>query len=355
MSETPEESTNPGLDDPITEESLVGRLLDGRYELRELIATGAMGAVYRAHQRGMGRWVALKVLHEDLDAEDAVVKRFYREMQATARIEHPNTVRIYDFGHAEDGALFLVMELLTGRTLADVMVDEGPLTAARTARIGAQIAGALAAARREGVVHRDLKPENIFLSAEYGPSDWVKVFDFGLAQLEGTHPVDKTEGGARVGTPLYMAPEYIQNRVADYHADLYALGVLLYEMVVGKPPFTGNPQEVMDKHVRQPPPRAADNASQYCPIWMDKLIARLLRKDPAGRPHDPARVARILERGAVREAAIEAGHVHPVAPRAEGFPVVWLVLALVVPLFALGCGGAALAALGVMGAWLAVG
>jgi len=350
MPETPEESTSPGRDDP---ESLVGRLLDGRYELRELIATGAMGAVYRALQRGMGRRVAVKLLHEHLGAEDDVVKRFYREMQATARIEHPHTVRIYDFGHTQDGGLFLVMELLSGRTLADVMVDEAPFSATRAARIGAQIASALAAARREGVVHRDLKPENIFLSTQYGPRDWVKVFDFGLAQMEDTRPEDRTEGGARVGTPLYMAPEYIQNRVADYHADLYALGVVLYEMVVGKPPFTGNPREVMEKHVHQAAPRAADNAAQYCPIWLDKLIANLLRKDPAERSHDPDRVARILERGAVREAAIEAGHVQPVAP--EGPSVLLWVLALAVPLFALGCSGGVLAALGAMGAWLLVG
>jgi len=355
MSQTPEESTGPSLEDPVTEESQVGRLLDGRYELRTVIASGAMGVIYRAAQRGMGRRVAVKVLHEHLGAEDEVVKRFYREMQATARIEHPNTVRIYDFGHTDDGALFLVMELLNGRTLAEVMVDEAPFSPARTARIGSQIARALAAARHESVVHRDLKPENIFITAQYGPADWVKVFDFGLARLEDARPEDRTEGGARVGTPLYMAPEYIRNHVADHRADLYALGVVLYEMIVGRPPFNGNPREVMEKHVHEPPPRAAETAGQYCPIWLDKLIDTLLRKEPSERPQDPGRVARILERGAMREAAVEVGGLPAQPAPREGTSMLWFAVALAVPLLALGCGGALLAALGVLVAVLLTG
>jgi eukaryotic-like serine/threonine-protein kinase len=300
--------------DPTTEDSFVGRLLAGRYELHEELAKGGMGAIYKALQRGLGRWVAVKLLLDSLGQDDEVARRFYREMQATARIEHPNTVRIYDFGHSEQGDLFLVMELLKGKTLEDVLIDEGPLSPARTTRIGAQIASALCAAHREGVIHRDLKPENILLCQGYGQRDVVKVLDFGLARLVDAHPGDRTQVGQRVGTPLYMAPETVQREVADERSDLYALGVLLYEMVVGRPPFTGSPGKVMHQHVNVEAPSAAAESPAHCPAWLDTLIASLLRKDPDARPQEAGRVAHVLEKGMVREAAVQAGHVRADAP-----------------------------------------
>ena len=300
--------------DANTEDSFVGRLLAGRYELHEELAAGGMGRIYKALQRGMGRWVAVKLLLDSLSQDDEVARRFYREMQATARIEHPNTVRIYDFGHSEQGDLFLVMELLQGHTLQDVMVEDGPLPASRTARIGAQIASALSAAHHEGVIHRDLKPENILLCDGYGQHDVVKVLDFGLARLVDAHPGDRTQVGQRLGTPLYMAPETVMRGAADERSDLYALGVLLYEMVVGKPPFTGSPSKIMHQHAHAEPPSAADQAPGHCPAWLDTLIASLVRKDPDARPQDAGRVAHVLDKGMVREAAVMAGHVAASAP-----------------------------------------
>jgi len=317
---TPSDDTPHGLTpDPPTDDTDVGRLLAGRYELRERIAEGGMGAIFKSLQRGLGRYVAVKVLHEHLSTDDEVARRFYREMQATARIEHPNTVRVYDFGHDENGRLFLVMELLHGRSLDQVLVDEGPLSVARTARIGAQIANALVAAHREGVIHRDLKAENVLLCDDAGQRDLVKILDFGLARLVDGHPGEKTQVGVRVGTPVYMAPEVIEHQAADERADLYALGVLQYEMIVGKPPFVGSPHTILEAHRTEEAPRAGE-ATAKCPAWLDRLIGSLLRKDPTARPHDAAKIAYVLEQGALREAAIEMGHLDPPPPPASSAP-----------------------------------
>ncbi len=356
MASPPEETTG-GLQ-PVPRAVVdpnVGRLLAGRYELHEKIAEGGMGAIFKALQRGMGRWVAVKLLLDHLGADDEVARRFYREMQATARIEHPNTVRIYDFGHSEQGDLFLVMELLDGQTLSELMVDAGPLPPARVARIGAQIASALAAAHAEGVIHRDLKPENILLCDRHGTPDQVKVLDFGLARLVDAHPGDRTAVGLRVGTPAYMSPETVKRREADARSDLYALGVLLYEMLVGRPPFLGSPHKVMIQHEEAPAPRAGANAPGHCPAWLDSLIDRLLLKDPAARPQDAAAVARLLEQGVVRESAIEAGHLDappPPAPAPSALPAPFVAVAGM----AVGAlGGGTLVAVVALALWLLLG
>jgi serine/threonine protein kinase len=281
---------------------LIGRLFAGRFQIEKRVGTGGMGNIYKAMQVDMKRPVALKLLHPDLGGDPEMVGRFDREMRATTRIEHPNSVRVYEYGQA-DGMFFLAMELLDGRPLADVISDDAPMPPERAAHIGLQIAQALAAAHAEKIIHRDLKPENIMLVDRYGQKDFVKVLDFGLSRFMdgGGEPEDEsrpalTQTGVRVGTPLYMAPEYVSHFAFDHRSDLYALGIILYEMAVGQPPFTGRPYEILDKHVATPPPRPS-TVCKTVPDWLDSLILKLLEKEPNQRPRDAMAVYHALDRG----------------------------------------------------------
>jgi serine/threonine protein kinase len=281
---------------------LIGRLFAGRFQIEKRVGTGGMGNIYKAMQVDMKRPVALKLLHPDLGGDPEMVGRFDREMRATTRIEHPNSVRVYEYGQA-DGMFFLAMELLDGRPLADVISDDSPMPAERVAHIGLQIAQALAAAHAEKIIHRDLKPENIMLLDRYGQKDFVKVLDFGLSRFMdgGGEPEDEnrpalTQTGVRVGTPLYMAPEYVSHFAFDHRSDLYALGIILYEMAAGKPPFTGRPYEILDKQVTTPPPRPSA-VCKTVPDWLEALILKLLEKEPDQRPRDAMAVYHSLDRG----------------------------------------------------------
>jgi serine/threonine protein kinase len=256
-----------------------------------------MGRVYRARQVGLDRAVALKVLLPSLAADEELVARFHREMRATTAIEHPNTVRVYDYGTAEDGQLFLALEFLEGRTLDDVIVDDAPLEPARAAHIARGIARALAAAHHHSIVHRDLKPENVMLVERYGRRDFVKVLDFGLARLtEASEDDALTATGIRVGSPMYMAPEYIEHFTVAPPADLYALGVLLYQLLTGRTPFRGRPYELLTKHISEEP----EPPSKYAPVpqWLEAMTLQLLAKKPADRPKDAEAVVQYLEKWA---------------------------------------------------------
>lgn len=261
-----------------------------------------MGRVYRARQVGMDRPVALKVLLPSLAKDDELVARFHREMRTTTAIEHPNTVRVFDYGTAEDGQLFLALEFLEGRTLDDVIVDEAPVTPARAAHIARGIARALAAAHHHGIVHRDLKPENVMLVERYGRRDFVKVLDFGLARLAETTEDDAlTATGIRVGSPMYMAPEYIEHFTVAPPADLYALGVLLYQLLTGRTPFRGRPHELLTKHLTEVP----EAPSTYAPVpqWLEFITMQLLAKQPSDRPESAEAVVAYLEKWAPEEEA----------------------------------------------------
>ncbi len=268
------------LDDP-----LVDRVIDGRYRIVEPLGAGGMGKVYRAVQTGLDREVALKVLSAGLaDGRDlAFVKRFCLEASVTARLGHPHTVTIHDYGRTDDGIFYIAMEYLEGRTLAQLLEEEGALPAPRLLRIANQIARAAREAHRNGLVHRDLKPSNVMLLAREDEPDYVKVLDFGLAKFFLGGDGDLSQSGAFLGSPQYMAPELVRSEPATPRTDVYSLGVMLYEMACGRPPFTAESSiAVLLEHASaQPkPPRLV---ARDIPEALERVILRAMQKDPEDR------------------------------------------------------------------------
>lgn len=263
--------------------SLVGTLVADRYQVEALLGEGAMGAVYRAKHIHMQKDVALKVLHQTTSTNPEVVKRFEREAVAAGRVQHPNVAGASDFGRLADGSFYLVLEYVGGQSLGGLIEETGIMPPERAARIGLQIAAALSAAHAEGIVHRDLKPENVMLPTGDHEGDIVKVLDFGMAkvaQAEEAKATKLTMHGAVYGTPAYMAPEQAAGNDVDHRADLYALGLMLYEMVSGGPPFTAD--QVMALLVKQMTEQAPPLPSTV-PRQLSKLIMQLLEKDAAAR------------------------------------------------------------------------
>jgi serine/threonine-protein kinase len=249
----------------------------GRYELTHLVARGGMAQVYRAVDRQLDRPVALKVLFPELSVDKTFVERFRREAQAAANLSHPNIVPVFDWGE-DDGVYFIVMEYVDGRSLSAVLRDPQKLPPTQIAQIGAGVAAALAFAHRHGVVHRDVKPGNILIT----PDGEVKVTDFGIARAVNTED-SLTQTGAVMGTAAYFSPEQAEGKTVDARSDIYSLGVVLYEMAVGRPPFTGDsPVAVASKHVRDQPalPRASNPA---VPAALQAVIMKAMAKDPASR------------------------------------------------------------------------
>ena len=275
--------------------TLTGTLFAGAFDVVDRIGEGAMGNVYRARYLPTGEWVALKRLHPEHAKDAEVNARFDREMEATESITHPNTAKVIAHGEHE-GALYLAMELIEGRALDDVIVDDAPMSSERAAHIGAQIASALGAAHDLGFVHRDLKPENILLTQQGDDPDFVKVLDFGLAAMvENPNHSRLTAQGLRVGTPLFMAPEYIAGSPSDHRVDLYGLGVVLYMLVVGKAPFLGSGYKLLNLAVSESPTPPSETAAG-CEPWLDAIILRLMEKDPERRIQSAEEVERLLRK-----------------------------------------------------------
>jgi eukaryotic-like serine/threonine-protein kinase len=276
----------------------LGKLIDGRYRVIEVLGRGGMGVVYKVEHVRMGKIAAMKVLHRDLAEDPEVVHRFEREAAAVSKLQHPNTVQVFDFGTAND-ALYLVMEHVRGLDLAHIVDRDGPLPFARAAPLLVQILGALGEAHELGIVHRDLKPENILITRTTGGRDFAKVLDFGLAKLTepGARDPDLSDHGQIVGTPYFMAPEQIRGEDVDARTDIYALGALTYKVLTGEyPHIAKNAVGVLTKHltadVERPSTRAA---SQGVAPDVDEIVLRAMAKDPAERFQSAAEMAAAVE------------------------------------------------------------
>jgi serine/threonine-protein kinase len=255
----------------------------GQYQLKERLGAGGMGEVYLAEHRLLKRPCAVKLIHPERAGDAAALRRFEREVRATAQLTHPNTVEIYDYGHAEDGTFYYVMEYLPGLDLDDLVTRYGPVPPARAVHFLRQLCGALQEAHAAGLVHRDIKPGNVLVCRHGGRHDVAKLLDFGLVQATGARgddPSRLTAKGTVVGTPAYMAPEQARGaEAADARSDLYSLGALGYFLLAGRPPFQGGTTlEVMLAHVQEPVPPLAN-----APADLEAALRRCLAKAPADR------------------------------------------------------------------------
>jgi serine/threonine-protein kinase len=279
-------------DDP-----LVGRSLPGGYLILELVGIGGMGRVYRAEQTNLGRTVAVKIIHPHLVGEENAAARFITEARAASRLNHPHSVGIIDFGKSPDGLLYLVMEFLRGRDLARVIYEDGPLPFRRIVDVLRQTLEALAEAHNASIIHRDLKPENIILEPVRSGGDFVKVVDFGLAKIRAdTTQPSITSPGIVCGTPEYMSPEQARGDVLDARSDLYAVGVILYQLLTGRLPFEAeSPTQVVLAHLTQAPRDPRETAPErQIPQALVDVTLKILSKDPNDRYSDSDEMAAAL-------------------------------------------------------------
>ena len=269
----------------------IGTMVGGRYVLEGVIGSGGMATVYQARHTLIDQQLAVKILHPHVAADERLCERLRREARAAAAISHENVVRIFDLGETEDGSPYLAMELLDGPSLHKLIL-KGPMDIGRVVSLGKQMAEGLARGHDLDVVHRDLKPANVIVVRGKDGRELVKIVDFGLARKS----TDKhlTVAGTVVGTPQYMAPERLRGDSATASADLYALGIVLFEMVTGKTPFIADsPMAFALCHLEKAPMKARELVPE-CPAALDQLISDLLEKDPAKRPVDAHSVIRRL-------------------------------------------------------------
>jgi serine/threonine protein kinase len=325
-SERPERKPDRASMRPGGPESLVGTTLSGRYLIERLIGEGGMGAVYQAEHTHMRKRLAVKVLHPEMSRLPEVVARFEREAMAAAHIEHPNVAAATDFGKLEDGSFFLVLEYVEGRSLRDA-IAEGRLELGRALHVGRQIASALGRAHALGIVHRDLKPENVMLVARDGDPDFAKVLDFGIAKVPVGELVGEAKVGGQVltqlgmvyGTPEYMAPEQALGQPVDARADLYALGVILFEMLAGVRPYEHESKvTLLGMHVTAPIPKMSARApGTDVPPEVEALVAKLLAKEASARHADAKELTDAIDDLSMRLAA-EGRIVDPIQPMSRG-------------------------------------
>jgi serine/threonine-protein kinase len=262
----------------VTQDPFVGRVIDGRYEIQARIGEGGMGVVYKARQISIDRVIALKMLNAQMAQDQTWVQRFYNEAKACSRLQHPNTIRMFDFGQTQDGRLFMTMEFLDGVSLRDAL-QRGPVAPQRVVKIMIQCCASLAEAHSIGIIHRDIKPDNVFLLNMAGSPDFVKLLDFSVAKLlEGDRM--KTQAGVVFGTPQYMSPEQGRGLPLDARSDLYALGILAFEMLTGNVPYNDdNPMTVIQMHLHGQVPPMPDSV----PYSVQAVVRRAMEKDPGRR------------------------------------------------------------------------
>lgn len=273
------------------QDAMIGQLIGGRYRVTGILGEGGMGIVYVGEQQ-MGstvRKVAIKTLHQHLSKDPSVLARFHRECGTVAQLEHPNTIKFYDFGATADGTLYIAMEFVSGKPLADV-VQEGPMVAERVIKIMRQVCGALDEAHMQGIIHRDLKPENIVLTNRAGETDFVKVLDFGIAarteSADAAKEAKLTQQGMVLGTPPYMSPEQFTGKALDARSDIYSLAVMSYELLTGKLPFEADtPWQWATQHMTaQPIPFEVSAPAKNIPEGMRRAILKGLSKEREDRP-----------------------------------------------------------------------
>ena len=291
----------------------MGRVLDGRYQVGGKLARGGMATVYEAHDNRLDRTIALKVMHPSLADDEEFVSRFIREAHSAARLSHPNVVAVYDQG-ADQGNVFLAMELVRGRTLRDLINEYGHLGPRLALEVIEPVLAALGAAHQAGLIHRDVKPENVLLSDD----GRVKVADFGLARAITEASSHTTTSGVLMGTVAYLSPEQVTRGVADERSDVYAAGILLYEMLTGRKPYDGETAiQVAYRHVHDdvPPPSALVPG---LPAELDHLVARATNRDPDKRPADARRflVEVVAARRSMSDTELDNAAAAPVAPLA---------------------------------------
>lgn len=279
---------------------LIGALIDERYRVESLIAKGAVGSVYKGKQELLGRHVALKVLHQYLGADPESLVRFHREAKALSRLEHPNLLTIYDFGMTNANQPYFVMDLLDGQTLANEINTNGPLGLKRSLLITKQISEALAQAHKKGIVHRDIKPPNIVLIEKDSGKDFVKLVDFSIAKISETTTEDAvqlTVDGIICGSPAYMSPEQCRGGDVDGRSDIYSIGIVLFEMLTGKRPFSAKDLvSLMYLHVNDEPPKLREvEPALHFPEELETAMTSILQKDPLKRPQTVAALWEVLE------------------------------------------------------------
>jgi serine/threonine-protein kinase len=269
---------------------MVGQLIGGRYRVTGVLGEGGMGIVYVGEQQ-MGstvRKVAIKTLHQHLSKDPSVLARFHRECGTVAQLEHPNTIKFYDFGATADGTLYIAMEFVAGKPLSDV-IAQGPIASERVVKIMRQVCGALDEAHMQGIIHRDLKPDNLILTQRAGETDFVKVLDFGIAARTESSDAQKeqklTQQGMVLGTPPYMSPEQFTGKALDARSDIYSLAVMSYEMLTGRLPFDADtPWQWATQHMSaQPIPFEVSAPSKDIPNGMREAILRAMSKDKEQR------------------------------------------------------------------------
>ncbi len=280
--------------------SQVGKVLDGKYRLDAFLSKGGMGAVYRATHVMLNKTVAVKLINPELVTSPDVVRRFQREARAATALSHPNIVSVYDLGQTTEGTLYIAMEFVDGPSLKSVIESGGPVPVMRSLTLARQLASALSAAHRQGVIHRDLKPHNVMLARSHDGQEVAKLVDFGIAKTfdEGTQ---LTTAGFSPGTPQYMAPEQAEGRAVDARSDLYSFGIILYEMLAGEVPFNAtSTAAVLIKQIKEAPtPPSVKNPRVAIPPQVEAIVLRCMAKEPAERFQTADELGSALEESAV--------------------------------------------------------